>query len=183
MATVALVGRPNVGKSTIFNKIAGRRISIIDDMPGVTRDRIYSDATYLNKKFSIIDTGGIDAGTGDFNDEIKMQAMIAIDEADVVVFVVDGKEGLTANDLTVRDILRKSGKRVIVAINKCDNKVSESHIYDFYELGFDEYIPISAIHNTGYIELLEAITRDMKEMTEEELDTRIKFSVIGRPNV
>lgn len=183
MATVALVGRPNVGKSTIFNKIAGRRISIIDDMPGVTRDRIYSDATYLNKKFSIIDTGGIDAGTGDFNDEIKMQAMIAIDEADVVVFVVDGKEGLTANDLTVRDILRKSGKRVIVAINKCDNKLSESHIYDFYELGFDEYIPISAIHNTGYIELLEAITRDMKEMTEEELDTRIKFSVIGRPNV
>lgn len=180
--TVALVGRPNVGKSTLFNKIVGKKIAIIEDLPGVTRDRIYQEATYNNKKFYLIDTGGIDASKMKFNDEIKMQAEIAIKDADIVVFIVDGKEGLTSNDLIVRDLLRKSNKKVIVAINKVDNKESMNHIYDFYELGFDTYIPISSIHNTGYIELMDEITKDFTEKEEIE-DTRPKFSIIGRPNV
>ena len=182
LPTVALVGRPNVRKSTLFNKIVGKQISIIEDLPGVTRDRIYQEATYNKKRFYLIDTGGIDTAKIDFNSEIKMQAEIAIDEADVVVFIVDGKDGLTANDITVRDILRKSNKKVIVAINKIDVKEAQDNIYDFYELGFDTYIPISSIHNTGFIELMDAITMNFNENGEKE-DTRIKFSIIGRPNV
>lgn len=182
LPTVALVGRPNVGKSTLFNKIVGKQVSIIEDLPGVTRDRIYQEAKYNKKKFYLIDTGGIDVSKMDFNTEIKMQAEIAIEEADVVVFIVDGKEGLTANDLVVRDLLRKSNKKIIVAINKVDVKNAQENIYDFYELGFDTYIPISSIHNTGYIELMEVITMNFKEVEEKE-DTRIKFSFIGRPNV
>lgn len=182
LPVVALVGRPNVGKSTIFNKIVGKKISIIEDTPGVTRDRIYSEASYKNYRFNVIDTGGIDASLEKFNDEIKMQAEIAINEADVVVFVVDGKEGLTSNDLIVRDILRKSKKKVIVAINKVDNKKAEDHIYDFYELGFDIYIPVSGEHGIGFIELMDEVTRDFNEKEEKE-DKRLKFSVIGRPNV
>ena len=180
--TVALVGRPNVGKSTLFNKIVGKKISIIEDIPGVTRDRIYQETSYNNKRFYLIDTGGIDASKMKFNDEIKMQAELAIKEADIVVFIVDGKEGLTSNDLLVRDILRKSKKEVIVAINKVDNKESNNHIYDFYELGFSTYIPISSIHNIGYIELMEEITKNFQEQEEKE-DSRLKFSIIGRPNV
>ena len=182
LPTVALVGRPNVGKSTIFNKIVGKKISIIEDTPGVTRDRIYSEASYKNYRFNVIDTGGIDASLEKFNDEIKIQAEIAIDEVDVVVFVVDGKEGLTSNDLVVRDILRKSNKKVIVAINKVDNKKAEDHIYDFYELGFDVYIPISGEHGIGFVELMDEVTKDFNEKEEKE-DKRLKFSVIGRPNV
>ena len=182
LPTVALVGRPNVGKSTLFNKIVGKQVSIIEDLPGVTRDRIYQEATYNKKKFYLIDTGGIDASKMDFNTEIKMQAEIAINEADVVVFIVDGKEGITTNDLIVRDLLRKTDKKVIVAINKIDVKDAQNNIYDFYELGFDTYIPISSIHNTGFIELMDTVTMNFKEVEEKE-DTRIKFSFIGRPNV
>ncbi len=182
LPTVALVGRPNVGKSTLFNKIVGKQVSIIEDMPGVTRDRIYQEATYNRKKFYLVDTGGIDATKLDFNAEIKMQAEIAISEADVVVFIVDGKEGLTANDLIVRDILRKTDKKIIVAINKIDVKDAKNNIYDFYELGFDTYIPISSIHNTGYVELMDTITMNFKEQ-DETIDERVKFSIIGRPNV
>ena len=182
LPVVALVGRPNVGKSTIFNKIVGKKISIIEDTPGVTRDRIYSEATYKNYRFNVIDTGGIDASVMKFNDEIKMQAEIAINEADVVVFVVDGKEGITSNDLIVRDILRKSNKRVIVAINKMDNKKAQDHLYDFYELGFDIYVPISGEHGTGFVDLMDLVTEDFNEK-EERVDKRLKFSVVGRPNV
>ena len=183
LPTVALVGRPNVGKSTIFNKIVGKKISIIEDTPGVTRDRIYSEVEYLGHRFHLIDTGGIDVSKELFNDEIKVQASIAIEEADVVVFIVDGKDGLTANDLVVRDMLRKSKKRVIVAINKVDNKSYQNHLYDFYELGFDEYIPVSGEHSVGMIELLDSIVRDFPEREEVEEDQRLKFCVIGRPNV
>ena len=182
LPTVALVGRPNVGKSTLFNKIVGKQVSIIEDTPGVTRDRIYQEASYNNKRFYLVDTGGIDAAKMDFNTEIKMQAEVAIEEADIVVFIVDGKEGLTTNDLLVRDILRKSDKRVIVAINKMDVKDAQNNLYDFYELGFDTYIPISSIHNIGFIDLMDTITMNFNESEEIE-DTRIKFSIIGRPNV
>ena len=180
---VALVGRPNVGKSTLFNKLVGSKISIIEDTPGVTRDRIYSEVTYNNYKFNLIDTGGIDVSKEIFNDEIKVQAEIAIEEADVVIFLVDGKEGITENDLVVRNMLLKSNKRVIVAINKVDSKESLEHQYDFYELGFETYIPISSEHNTGLYELLEEVCKDFKEYEETDSDTRLKFSVIGRPNV
>ena len=180
---VAIVGRPNVGKSTLFNKIAGSRIAIIEDVPGVTRDRIYEEVSYLNKPFYLVDTGGIDLGDEKFNDEIKMQAEIAINEADVVIFVVDAKDGITSNDLVVRDILRRSNKKIVVAINKMDNKDSYDNIYDFYELGFDNYIPISAIHNTGYIELMDEVTKDFKTKDESDEDDRLKIAIIGRPNV
>lgn len=183
LPTVALVGRPNVGKSTLFNKIVGKKISIIEDTPGVTRDRIYSDATYQGHKFYLIDTGGIDVSEELFNDEIKVQAEIAINDADVVIFIVDGKEGLTSNDLVVRDMLRKSKKKVVVAINKADTKAYEDHAFDFYELGFDTYIPISGEHNIGFIELMDAVVEDFPKVEEEDEDTRLKFSVIGRPNV
>ena len=180
--TVALVGKPNVGKSTLFNKIVGKKISIIEDTPGITRDRIYQEATYNRKRFFLIDTGGIDTTKKDFNEEIRLQAEIAIREADIVVFIVDGNEGLTRSDLIVRDILRKSNKKVIVAINKMDIKEARNNIYDFYELGFDTYIPISSIHNIGYVELMDAITLSFSEY-DEEVDDRLKFCIIGRPNV
>lgn len=181
--TVALVGRPNVGKSTLFNKMTGKKISIIEDTPGVTRDRIYEQVTYEKYRFNLIDTGGIDGSGEKFNTEIRMQAEIAIDQADEVVFVVDGKEGLTSNDLLVRDILRKSKKRVIVAINKVDVKDAKDNMYDFYELGFDNYVLISAIHNTGYNDLLDMICLEFRENDDEYVDDRLKFCIIGRPNV
>lgn len=183
LPTVALVGRPNVGKSTIFNKLVGEKISIIEDTPGVTRDRIYSEASYKNYRFNVIDTGGIDSSNEEFNDNIKIQAEIAIDEADVVLFVVDGKEGLTSNDYIVRDMLRNSGKKVIVVINKIDNKKTEENIYDFYELGFDSYIPVSGEHGIGFFELFDEIVGNFSPNDNVVEDKRLKFSVIGRPNV
>ena len=181
--TIALVGRPNVGKSTLFNKIAGKKISIIEDIPGITRDRIYADAAYKNYKFHLIDTGGIDLTKETFNNEIKSQAEIAIEEANVVIFIVDGKEGLTSNDYVVRDMLIKSNKKVIVAINKIDSKESKEHEYDFYELGFENYINVSGEQNIGIYDLLDKITEDFTEIEEEYNDDVIKFSIIGRPNV
>ena len=182
LPVVALVGRPNVGKSTIFNKIVGSKISIIEDTPGVTRDRIYSEGRFGDYRFNIIDTGGIDAEKQQFNDKIKMQAEIAINESDVVLFVVDGKDGLTSNDLAVRDILRRTNKRVIVVINKVDAKSYQKHLYDFYELGFDTYIPVSGEQGTGFYELMEELVKDFTIKGEKE-DKRLKFSVVGRPNV
>lgn len=180
---VALVGKPNVGKSTLFNRLVGKKVSIIEDTPGVTRDRIYGDVNYKNKKFLVIDTGGIDLTENAVNANIKMQAEIAINEADVIVFVVDGKIGLDSNDKATRDIILKSNKKVLVAINKVDSKESRDHIYDFYELGLDNYLYISAEQNTGISDLLDKITEDFPEYEQEYQDDRIKFSVIGRPNV
>ena len=184
MPTVALVGRPNVGKSTIFNKLVGKKISIIEDTPGVTRDRIYGDVTYKNYKFHLIDTGGIDVGDDDFNKEIIVQATLAIDEADIIVFILDGKEELNRNDFVIRDMLMKSNKKIILAVNKIDNEKRKNDIYNYYELGFDNIIPISGEHNLGISSLLDEITKDFHPYEKEELqDDKIKFCVIGRPNV
>ena len=180
--TICLVGRPNTGKSTLFNRIVGKKISNIEDTPGVTRDRIYSSATYNDIPFYLIDTGGIDLSEGAFNEEIKMQVEIGIEESDTIVFVVDAKDGLTTNDLLIRDMLKKSSKKVIVAVNKIDNKSGEENVYDFYALGFDEYIPISAEHGTNVNKLLNLLCKDYEPGYEEE-DTNIKMAVIGRPNV
>ena len=184
LPTIALVGRPNVGKSTIFNRLVGKKQAIIEDTPGVTRDRIYGTGSYYDYKFNVIDTGGIDIGEDAFNKEIKMQAEIAIEEADVVIFIVDGKEGITTNDLVVRDILRRSNKKVVVAINKVDNKKTMENIYDFYELGFDYYIPVSGSHNIGMDDLMDEATSGFKKSYDEEYSSDVvKFCVIGRPNV
>ncbi len=184
LPTVALVGRANVGKSTIFNKLVGKKISIIEDTPGVTRDRIYGDVTFNNYKFHLIDTGGIDVTKELFNKEIIVQASIAIEESDVIVFVIDGLEELNQNDFVIRDMLIKSNKRVIVAVNKLDNEKRKDNIYNYYELGFDTLIPVSGEHNIGITTLLEEITKDFNPVSEENLiDDKIKFCVIGRPNV
>ncbi len=182
--TVALVGRPNVGKSTIFNRLVGKKISIIEDTPGVTRDRIYGDVNFKNYKFHLIDTGGISVSDDLFNNEIIIQTSIAIDESDMVVFVVDGKEELNQNDFIIRDMLKKANKDVIVAVNKIDNPNREDNIYNFYELGFEKVIGISGEHNLGIGELQETITSNFKEMPSIEYEKdKIKFCIIGRPNV
>lgn len=180
---VALVGRPNVGKSTLFNKLVGKKVSIIEDTPGITRDRIYGNVKYGDYNFHLIDTGGIDLSEMDFNDDIKVQAELAIDEADVVLFVVDGKEGLTSNDYTVKEMLKKCSKKVIVVVNKVDSKLANENQYSFYELGFENYMFVSAEQNIGIDDLLKEITSDFQEYEEEYDENTIKFSLIGRPNV
>ena len=180
--TICLVGRPNTGKSTLFNRIVGKKISIIEDTAGVTRDRIYSSSSYNDIPFYLIDTGGIDLSNGSFNEEIRMQVDIAISESDIIVFVVDAKDGITTSDELIRDMLKKQNKEVIVAINKIDNHIGKENMYDFYSLGFDHYVGISAEHGTGMNELLDLMTEGCEKGYEEE-DNNIKISVIGRPNV
>ena len=181
--TVCLIGRPNTGKSTLFNRLINEKKSIIADIPGVTRDRIYGIVNYKDKSFNLIDTGGIDLEVKDFNESIKIQAELAMEESDVIVFVVDGREDLTLNDLKIRDYLLKSNKKVIVAINKIDDKHHEDNIYSYYELGLDNMIMISGEHKRGINELLDEITKDFNPYTTEENDSDIKFCIIGRPNV
>lgn len=181
--TLAIVGRPNVGKSTIFNRIAGERISIVEDTPGVTRDRIYATGEWLGKEFSIIDTGGIDLGDEPFMEQIKHQAEIAIDEADVIVFVTSAKEGVTDADELVARILYKSNKPVILAVNKVDNPEMRSEIYEFYSLGLGDPLPISGSHSLGLGDVLDEAVKHFGNETEEEDEGVIKFSLIGRPNV
>ena len=181
--TVCLIGRPNTGKSTLFNRLINEKKSIIDDAPGVTRDRIYGIVNYGNKSFQLIDTGGIDLAKEDFNHNIKMQAELAIDESDVIVFVIDGKTDLTSNDLLISENLKRTKKKVIVAVNKLDEAHQNNLMYNFYELGFDTYLPISAEHNKGINSLLDEITRDFPDYTTEEDDAILRFSIIGRPNV
>ncbi|MBQ3141997.1 MAG: ribosome biogenesis GTPase Der [Bacilli bacterium] len=180
---VCLVGKPNTGKSTIFNRIIGKKVSIIEDSPGVTRDRIYASSIYNDKSFYLIDTGGIDLSDADFNEEIKMQAELAIDESDVIVFIVDGKTGLTNTDELIRDMLKKSGKKTVVAINKIDSKLAQDNLYEFYSLGFDDYIEVSGEHGIGISELLDVVTKNFNDKIIDEDDDKLKFSVIGRPNV
>ena len=178
---IAIVGRPNVGKSTFFNKIAGRKISITEDRPGVTRDRLYADSEWRGKAFSMVDTGGIEMRSEDVMwKEIKKQAEVAIDTAQVILFFVDGKEGLTTSDYDVADMLRRSKKPVILVVNKID-EYSEEKIFEFYSLGLGEPYPVSAEHGTGLGDVLdEAVSWFEKVETSE--DDSIKIAVVGKPN-
>jgi GTP-binding protein len=181
---VAIVGRPNVGKSTIFNRVVGERVSIVEDVPGVTRDRIYSSADWLTHEFNIIDTGGIDLRDEPFLEQIRQQAEIAMDEADVIIFLVNGRDGVTAQDEQVAKILYRTKKPVILAVNKIDNPDMRNLIYDFYTLGMGEPFPISGSHGLGLGDLLDEVAKNFPQDDEEEYpDDVIKFSLIGRPNV
>lgn len=181
---VAIVGRPNVGKSTIFNRVVGERVSIVEDIPGVTRDRIYSSGEWLNYQFNIIDTGGIDIGDEPFLAQIRHQAEIAIDEADVIIFMTNGREGVTSADEEVAKILYRSNKPVVLAVNKVDNPDMRASIYDFYALGFGEPFPISGSHGLGLGDLLDEVAKHFKNIGTDDYDEgTIRFSLIGRPNV
>lgn len=181
---IAVVGRPNVGKSTFVNRLVGRRQSIVDDMPGVTRDRIYFDVEWQNKKFTVIDTGGIVPGDeDDIMLSIYDQAKIACEEADKIIFIVDGIEGTTPVDMDIANILRQSGKPVFLAVNKVDSHNQITMISDFYSLAVGEPIAISALHGSGGVgDLLEEITNDFSTEVEDTEDNTIKLAIVGRPN-
>ena len=179
---VAVVGRPNVGKSTFFNKICGKRISIVKDTPGVTRDRIYCDAEWCGYNFSLVDTGGLDfKGKESFNENIKDQAQIAIDLADVIIFLVDGKEGLTAQDHEVSEYLRKSKKPCVLIVNKLD-KFEVEKTYEFYELGMGEPYPISCAHSKGLGDALDAVVANFDRIEVDEDSEVLKIAIVGKPN-
>jgi len=183
---VAIVGRPNVGKSTFFNYISGRRISIVEDTPGVTRDRIYSEVEWRGRKFTIIDTGGIEPYAEDLiMQQMKRQAEVAINTADVIVFMVDAKEGLTATDMEVATMLRKTKKPVVLVVNKVDNVGNPPHdVYEFYNLGMGDFMTISSIHGLGIGDLLDEIYKHFPEEDQDEYDEDvIKIAVVGKPNV
>ena len=200
MPIVALVGRPNVGKSTLFNRLTGERRAIVEDEPGTTRDRLYGQSEWSDRNFIVVDTGGLDIaltekdpGKGDQPDalsvssrdyarEIRQQAEIAIAEADVVVFLVDARDGLTSADRDVAEILRRSGRPVVVAVNKADNEARRQAALEFYELNLGEPYPISALHGTGTGDLLDAIVAGLPVVEEEEADT-VRVAIVGRPNV
>ena len=180
---VAIVGRANVGKSTIFNRIVGKRVSIVEDTPGVTRDRIYGDASWLTRDFKIIDTGGIELENASFTEQIKMQAEIAIEEADIILFVVNGREGVTKEDLFVARLLQKSRKPIVLAVNKIDDQKFKDNIYDFYSLGIGDPIAVSGSHGIGIGDVLDEIIHQLPAVDEKKEDDVIRFSIIGRPNV
>ena len=180
---VAIVGRANVGKSTIFNRMVGERISIVEDVAGVTRDRIYAKASWLTKEFSVIDTGGIELENASFTTQIKMQAEIAIEEADVIVFVVNGREGITKEDEYVARLLQKSRTPIILVVNKIDDNQFRDYIYEFYALGVGDPIPVSGSHGIGIGDLLDQIINQLDLQDEETSEDEISFSIIGRPNV
>ncbi len=184
---VAIVGRPNVGKSTFFNKVAGRRISIVEDTPGVTRDRVYCDAEWQGRRFTLIDTGGIDPHSDDvLLSQMRRQAEIAMDTADVICFFTDARDGLTDDDREVAGLLRKTKKPTLLVVNKVDHISQQDAIYEFYELGLGDPIAISAANMMGLGDLLEAVVRACPPMEESEQEDEghvVQLAVVGRPNV
>ncbi len=198
---VALVGRPNVGKSTLFNRLVGERLAIVDEVPGTTRDRLFGEAEWNGRAFHIVDTGGIDPthggrtplsiGSADFIDDIRRQAAVAIDEADAVLFVTDGQTGVTSPDLEVADILRRSQKKlddgrfwppIIVVVNKTESRDPRDSAPEFYELGLGEPYPVSAVHGTGTGDLLDALVEAFPEQKEDDEDDSVKIAIVGKPN-
>ena len=181
---VAIVGRPNVGKSTLFNRLTGKRISIVEDTPGVTRDRIYGDAEWLSKSFTLIDTGGIEPASEDkIAVQMRRQAELAMETADVILFLVDGREGMTAADREVAAMLRRSGKPVVLAVNKLDAPKYHEAIYEFYELGLGEPYIVSAGQGVGLGDLLDAVCENFPDAESAEEDKRIHIAIVGKPNV
>ncbi len=180
---VAIVGRPNVGKSTFFNRMAGRRISIVEDTPGVTRDRIYADTSWQDRQFTLIDTGGLDMKSGDvIFTQMRQQAILAAETADAILFFVDSRQGLLPEDREVADFLRKCAKPIILAVNKVDHINYESEKYEFYELGLGEPYPISALQGMGTGDLLDALMEIIPEHVDNEDEDAIKIAVVGKPN-
>ena len=181
---IAIVGRPNVGKSTLFNRLTQSRQAITDEESGVTRDRHYGKSEWIGKEFSIIDTGGYIKGSDDiFEEEIRKQVELAIDESNVILFVLDAKEGLTEMDKTVAQLLRSSDKKIILIANKADNTELINNSVEFYNLGMGEYFPISAISGSGTGEMLDELILHFQEDNQEEDSNIPKFAIIGRPNV
>ena len=183
LPVVAIVGRPNVGKSTLFNRIINERLAIVEDKPGVTRDRNYAQATWLGRKFDVIDTGGITWEDGKIEEEIRAQAEIAIEEADVIVMLTSVVNGVTDLDEKVAQLLYRTKKPVILAVNKADNPEQRANIYDFYSLGLGDPIPVSSSHGTGIGDLLDKIVSEFPQDIDRKDDDVISFSMIGRPNV
>jgi GTP-binding protein len=183
MGLVAIVGRPNVGKSTLFNRIIEERHAIVEGQPGVTRDRLYAKAEWAGKHFQIVDTGGIVPRSEDvFDKAIREQAMLAIEEADVIVFAVDGRDGVTPVDTDIAKILRSSSKPVVLVVNKCDNAKADLNAAEFYSLGLGEPFAISALNGRSTGDFLDAVVADIEDNTDAE-DTRLKIAIVGRPNV
>ena len=183
---VAIVGRPNVGKSTLFNKLVGQRLSIVDDTPGVTRDRIYGDCEWDGRKFSLVDTGGIEPSTSDIIlSQMRTQAQLAIDAADVIIFVTDVRTGLVATDADVASMLQKSGRPVVLCVNKCDTIGGPpADFYEFYNLGLGDPVAVSSVHGHGTGDLLDAVFEYLPDQSEEDDDGElIKVAIIGKPNV
>ena len=180
---VAIVGRPNVGKSTLFNRIINERVAIVEDRPGVTRDRNYARASWMGHQFSIIDTGGITWEDSTIDEEIRAQAEIAIEEADVIVMLADASQGVTSLDERIAHLLYRADKPVLLAVNKADNPEQRTDIYDFYSLGLGDPIPVSGSHGTGIGDLLDEVVKNFPADAEKTEEGVISFSVIGRPNV
>ena len=180
---IAIVGRPNVGKSTIFNRIAGNRVSIVEDVPGVTRDRIYATGDWTGHHFQLIDTGGIQMEDQPYQTEIRAQVQIAIEEADVIIMVTDGKHGITDDDRYIAGILQRSHKPVVLAVNQIDDESRLLNIYEFYELGLGDPIAVSGVHGIGIGDLLDACMAKMPTEKEKEDLPGIRIAVIGQPNV
>lgn len=180
---IAIVGRPNVGKSTIFNRIAGARVSIVEDLPGVTRDRIYTTGDWLGRHFQLIDTGGIELADQPFQEEIRAQVQIAIDEADVILMVCDGQHGLNDDDKYIAGILQRSDKPVVLAVNMIDDESHIVNIYEFYALGIGDPIAVSGVHGNGIGDVLDACLNKMPDENAKDVDEGIHIAVIGEPNV
>ncbi len=198
---VAIVGRPNVGKSTLFNRVVGERLAIVEDIPGTTRDRLYADASWIDTEFTLVDTGGLDmgrekirrkrkkveplaVGSAELIEEVREQATLAIEEADVIVMMTEVKGGVTAIDAEIADMLRRSRKPVVLAVNKADNPSRQEDVVEFYQLGLGEPIPISAIHGLGVPDLLDEIASRLPRFEEKEEDSdTLHLAIVGRPNV